>query len=391
MKIIPQNSFFSFIVSLLALMLTSCIKPYEPVIKSVDARKFVVSGQVTRGEPIQHVNISLTSSLIEPEYLPVKGCKVKITSDKGSTFDAADMNNGDYEFAVSESELSPGSSFKVDILTPEGVSIASDFDQIFECPELDSVYYILKEVPSSKPNVYRRGIQFYVDLEASNSTSRIFRWEATETYEYHSSWPIEWYYDGTVHHVWPPDYSQSVCWRTVMVKNVFLLSTEIMEENKYRGFPLHFVDNSSSPRLVYGYSLLVKQYALSKAAYAYWDKMRINSNEQGGMYEKQPLAIRGNLHNVTNPGQDVLGFFGASAMTSKRIFIRKVENLPDEYIPNCAPLDVMRRGFRELTPSMYPVYLYGDDSGYTMNPLPSDCVDCEKAGGTIVKPSFWPK
>jgi len=390
MKIITQNKFF-FIVSLLVLMLTSCIKPYEPVIKSADARKFVVSGQVTRGEQIQHVNISLTSSLSEPKYLPVKGCNVKITSDKGNTFDAADMNNGDYEFIVPESELSPGSSFKVDILTPDGVSIVSDFDQIFECPEVDSVYYIVKEVPSTNPNVLIKGIQFYVDLDAGNSTSHLFRWEAIETYEYHTSWPIEWYYDGTVHHVFPPDYSRSICWVTSMSKNIFLLSTEIMAENKYRGFPLHFVDNYSSQRLVYGYSLLVKQYALSKAAYVYWDQMRINSNEQGGLYEKQPLAVRGNLHNVTNPGQNVLGFFGAAAMTSKRIFIRKVENLPDEFVANCAPLDGMRGGFRELNPSMYPVYLYGNAAGYSLSPLRTECVDCLSVGGINVKPAFWPE
>jgi len=281
-------------------------------------------------------------------------------------------------------------SFKVDILTPGGVNIVSDFDQVYECPDIDSVYYVRKDIPTSNPEVFTKGIQFYVDLNAENTNSHYFRWEPVETYEYHSTWPKEWYYDGEVHHVVPPDYSQFVCWRTTMVKNIFSLSTENLAENKYMLFPLQFVDNKSSSRLVYGYSLLLRQLSLSEAGFAYWEKIRINTNQEGGLYDKQPLAIQGNLHNLTNPDQSVLGFFGASSMKSKRIFVSNVENLPNEFNPNCAPGEPMRLGFREIAPEEYPAYLYGDKYGYRMQQIERGCVDCMNLGGTNVKPAFWP-
>jgi hypothetical protein len=73
------------------------------------------------------------------------------------------------------------------------------------------------------------------------------------------------------------------------------------------------------------------------------------------------LPIKGNLRNLSDPGQPVLGYFGASMVTEKRIFVVNVPGLPIEYIP-CDP-----------------------------EPKPEpECIDCRLAGGTIVKPTFWP-
>ncbi len=383
-----QNNIF-LKVATLAIMLTSCIKPYEPVIESKDALKYVVSGQVITGDSVQRVNISMTSSISNPKYIPVTNCRVKIMDDKGNIYTAADMHDGNYEFFVPEPALVEGSRFKVDILTDKDENIVSDFDQMQDCPDVDSVYYIVKDLPTPDPEKFIHGIQFYIDLEAGNTSCRNFRWVATETWEYHSKWPMEWWYDGEIHHIFPADFSRFVCWRTAMVKNIFTLSTENLGQNKYSRLPLHYVDNQYSARLLYGYSLLIKQYAISAAAYAYWEKLRINSSDQGGLYEKQPLAIRGNLHNVTNPDQFVLGFFGASAVKSKRIFVSNVPNLIIEYDPACKP-NILLKGFADLDPRFYPTYMYGNAEGFVMASLDTECVDCITVGGTNIKPVFWP-
>jgi len=372
-----------------SLILTSCIKSYEPVIESKDAVKYVVSGQVVKGDTVQHIKVSLTSPINNPSYIGVSGCQILVSDDKGNSYETADLNNGNYSFIIPENHLTYGTSFMVNILTPEGVNIASDFDQLNECPPVDSVFYTVKEIPTTDPKIFIKGIQFYLDLNAENVSSHYYRWEAEETFEYHMTWPIEWYYDGTVHHVFPPDYSRSVCWQTLLVNKIFTLSTASLDQNKYKALPLHFVNNYSSARLVYGYSLLVRQYALSEAAYSYWEKLRINSSDQGGLYEKQPLAIKGNIHNVSNPDQLVLGFFGASSISSKRIFVRNVENLPNEYSPGCKPT-LLRNGLIELRPRDYPAYLYGNAEGYMLAVLDSECVDCLVVGGINKKPAFWP-
>jgi hypothetical protein len=375
---------------IVGLMLPSCIMPYEPHIDSKDINKYVVSGQVTDNNEYQTVSISMASPVGDPQYIPVSGCYARITDDKKNQFVMQESvtEAGIYKVQIDKRYLIPGISFKIDIITPDGTSIESDFDRMPKCPEVDSVYYMREDLLTDIPGQVTKGIQFYLNLDGGDINSRFFKWEVIETWEYHATYPREWFYDGSVHHIFPPDYSRIACWSTKLVKNIYTLSTENLTENKYKMLPLNFVDNRT-PRLKYGYCLLINQFALSEGAYSYWDQMRINSSEQGGLYEKQPLSIKGNLRNSTNPYLEVLGYFSASSVKSKRIFIRNVENLELDFPAYCTPF-APRYGFKELNPSDYPTFLMGDEDGWWMVFLNLECVDCLSVGGTNIKPDFWP-
>ena len=372
-------------------MLQSCITPYEPHIDSKNLNKFVVTGQVSDNSEYQIVSISTSSSIGNPRYIPVSNCSVTILDDNGNQFTMKEAEAGTYKAKIPASYLTVGASFKVEIFTSDGVNIESDFDRINECPPVDSVYFSREEIPTNIAGYVTIGLQFYTDLNGGNLKSRFFRWEALETWEYQVDYPREWWYDGTVHRIVPPDDSRKVCWATQLAKGIYTLSTENLVENKYYRLPLNYVDNHS-PKLKYGYSLLLKQYALSKAAYSYWDQLRTNSSEQGGLYEKQPLSIEGNLHNNTNPDQKVLGFFSASSVKSKRIFLRNVENFPIDFTTFCTTdtLGTRGGGLKEISPSAYPVYLAGNSVTYFFIVLSNYCVDCLTLGGINVKPDFWP-
>ena len=393
------RSKIAFLAFLLVLALASCVKRYEPVIDRTDAVKYVITGQVNKGESVQRINVGTSSSFIKPEVIPITGCIVKIIDGKGNIYPATDAWEGNYDVIIPESELVAGNTFKVDILLQGGDHLVSDFDQMQDAPDIDSVYYITQKLPTDSPVLFTRGIQFYLDLDAGNSTCRNYRWEATETWEYHSLYPIEWYWNGRLHHNIPPDSSKMVCWRTSKLRDVYMLTTRTLSENKYKRFPLQFVDNSSSSRLVYGYSLLVKQFSMSDAAYEYWEKIRANSQDQGGLYESQPMVIKGNMHNLTKPDQDVLGFFGAASVKQKRIFVKNVPDLPLEYVFNCVIDDLPKGGLAGTYPIMYPVYLPAHTSlvdgvpvyWYDLLSIDHECVDCTATvGGTTTKPDYWP-
>ena len=391
-------------------MYQSCITPFVPDIDMKDINKYVVTGQVVDNKELQTILVSMASSVTNPEYIPVSGCYVSIFDDLGNQFPMYESEQGTYIVKIDYGYLLPGRSYKVEILTPDGTSIQSDFDKMSECPIVDSLYYSIKDFPtelaggasmdleiSDSPKdlptkisgALNQELRFYVDLHAENTESRFFRWEAVETWEHHALYPKEWFYDGDVHHIFPPDYSSTVCWTTETVKNIYTIATSNLVENQYEMFPLNFVSNNSQ-KLVFGYSLLINQYALSEAAYTYWDQLRINSNEQGGLYEKQPLAISGNLHNITDPDQKVLGFFGASSVKSKRIFIRNLPDFEISYESGCTPSPMEHGGFSEINPADYPAFLKGDSTGFRMSTLSSECVDCMTYDGTNIKPDFWP-
>ena len=382
-----RNKIITCIV-MTALLLSSCIRSYEPEILSEDESKFVISGYITDEDGKQTVNISKSSSIQDPKYIPVTGCQVNIVDDQGNVFPMQDNDDGNYTNEIDLSFLKAGIAYKLEVTTPDGDFITSGFDTLPRGPGIDSIYYLREEKLYNPAAPLVKGIQFYVDLDAALTDSRYYKWDVYETWEYHTLYPLEWYYDGVVHHVTPPDYSRMICWRTLKIPEIFTLTTDNLTENKYDQFPLHFVSNLTT-RLAYGYSLLVRQFALSHEAFIYFENLNTNSNPQGGLYDKQPLAIQGNLHNTTHPNVSVLGFFAASAARSKRIFVYPIPDLPLMYESFCDPIK-LRNGLSVIKPKDYPAYLLGNAAGYSMTWMENECVDCLTLGGINVKPSFWP-
>ena len=383
-----KGNIFLLLVALI--LVSSCIKSYIPQIKSKDTNKFVVMGRVDRNDSIQTVKISQTSSISDPHYIPVVGCFVTISDNKNHSFVMYGHGDGTYKGWVDPQYMVPGSKFKVTIVTRDNERLESDYDQMPVVSNIDSVYYQRKQIQGNEPGMITDGIQFYLNMSGNSSDSRLYKYNIYETWEYHTKWPIQWWFDGTIHHEYPPDSSRMVCWRTKKISDVYTLNTNNLTKNAFNQFPINFVSNETS-RLTYGYSLLVEQVALSDAAYNFWDRMRLNSSKSGSLYETQPLIVLGNMHDISNPDRDVLGFFSAVSSQRKRIFVKDVPDLP-KYYPNYCHITLLRFGLRELmlNPNGYPYYLTGDEKRYGSSVYTSECVDCLLLGGVNKKPDFWP-
>lgn len=386
-RIIHWNEIISIFI---LIALSSCVKVYSPNINASDESKYVVTGQVTADAQTQTVNISQTTPISNPSYKPVVGCKVTIQDNEDHSFNMVDLGNGDYSTLVDPQYLVPGHVFRLDIVTPNGDSIISGNDTLQKVPPIDSIYYRIKDTIIAATGQKQKGIQFYLNFIGTSADSRYYRWSVYETWEYHASYPMEYYYDGTLHHINPTEYyAKYTCWHTRRIPEIFTITTKDLSQNKFDNLPLQNV-SSDGAKLANGYSMLVEQFALSKQAYDYWNQMQINSTQEGGLYQKQPIAIRGNLHDITHPNKEVLGFFSAESASSKRIFISHVPGLTINYVKPCHAI-ALRAGYSSIPQSEYPAYIAGGANGPEPVWLSNACVDCTVMGGVTNRPSFWPK
>ncbi len=371
-------------LNILISVFSSCIDPYSPNLGSGSAAKYVVYGQITDQEGYQTVTISMSSTAEKSKYNPLIGCEVKIIDNNSNVYKLAEFEKGNYRVWMAKESLNSGTSYQVDILTSSGVEIVSNFDQMPESPEIDSIYYIREDIPTTNPDKPLQGIQFYIDLDGSNTNSHYFRWEVIETLEHHASYPKLWFWNmKTIVEVSPPDYSKFICWTTQPVRNIYTLSTENLVQNKYSMYKFHFVDNLTQ-RLTFCYSLLINQFSISEPTYRYWDKLRINSSDQGGLYATQPIRIKGNLRSITNPELEILGIFSASSIRTKRIFVQNVENL-EKYYQEC--------GSRPIAPfdlNEYEIKYLLNVPGEGLQITGNECVECNYLGGSLIKPNYWP-
>lgn len=386
MKFFMQNKIIIWLIHLAFLICNfSCIEEYKITIDPSDTAKYVVFGNITTLQSNQTIQISYSSGIESPEYIPVNNCKVEISDNKGNVFETSESNNGIYNVLIPQEYLNPGTAYKIDITTPNGEQITSDYDTLYQCANLDSIYYTRENLPSNDITKHFEKIQFFLDMKGLPEHSKHYIFTIEETWEYHTRHLKEWYYDGiTLTHIEPSDASTHICWETQMVPDIFILSTRYLSENSYSKFPLHFVTNQTQ-KLVYGYSIKVLQHATSKSTFNHFRKLKNNISSEGGLYIKQPEQVKGNLHNLTNPDNEVLGYFFASSTNSKRIFVEKLKDMEFHYYDRCLET-TLKFGVRSISRSDIPTYLLNGQSIM----LSDHCVDCTLSGGTTTKPEFWP-
>ena len=370
--------------ALISVFITGCVEPYYFDLGMNADSKYVVDGSVTDQEGYQTVYISISSTIGNPIYVPLSNCKVRIVDGSNHEFILSEYEKGRYRVWIGKEFLKSSSLFKVLVTTESGVEIESDYDTLPESVEIDSIYYDREDIATSNPEKPLQGIQFYADINADKTSSHYFRWDIVETLEHHAALPITYYWNTKaliLHN--PPDSSFFYCWTTKNVGKIFTTNTNGLISNTVNHQKLNFVDNLTQ-RLTFCYSLLINQFVHSEQAYTYWNKLKSNSNDQENLYESQPMKVKGNLKCTSNPNLEVLGYFYAASVRTKRLFVTKVENL-ELYYPMC---DLRRPEPNEPNRSN-PLYMAMTEDG-ALWIAEIMCIECNALGGSLIKPDFWP-
>jgi hypothetical protein len=213
-------------------------------------------------------------------------------------------------------------------------------------------------------------------------------WTFEETWEYLSDYPIQYVWDGSVFHDYTPElHGFKICYLTEDLDDFEVGSSRQLERNEFQQQPLYFVSNRS-PRLQEKYSLLVSQHSLTYHAFLYWEKMKAQAGDTGGLFETQPSSSRGNIYNVNDPEEKVLGFFYVSRIQKKRITVSEDFEFP--VTPFNCPLDTALSV--DDFGADYPYFMWslsafgrGPPYAYSLK----ECHDCTYRGGVTTKPEYW--
>ena len=65
----------------------------------------------------------------------------------------------------------------------------------------------------------------------------------------------------------------------------------------------------------------MQQYALTQAAYQYWTLFEQQRTRTGSLFDPQPASIEGNVRLQSDTTTLALGYFGASAVSRRRLII----------------------------------------------------------------------
>jgi hypothetical protein len=314
--------------------------------------------------------------------------KVQLQGRDNSIYNFTEAAGGNYTFT--QLNLNASQQYRLYIKTREGKEYASDYVKVKIAPPIDSVRWIREN---------GGGMQIYVNTHDPKNNTWYYRWTTEETWEFHSVFytSITYSRDATnrINGVkWRrPDGQVEpklfTCWKGENSTSLILgSSARLSVDSIYK--PLIFIPYSSW-KLSVLYSLMVKQYALSKEEYEFLAKMKTNSEETGNVFGRQPSELKGNIHCLSNPAEPVIGYIGIANRQEKRIWISR-SDVPDwRYSMQCETHDVSRDSaefYSNFTPtSPTEIDAFGVIQFYVAA-TPS-CVDCTLRGSNV-KPSFWP-
>jgi hypothetical protein len=188
------------------------------------------------------------------------------------------------------------------------------------------------------------------------------------------------------------------CWHNEISTNLLLGSSAKLAQDVIFRHPLNLIP-SNSQQLGVLYSMLVRQYALTEDGYNYLTLMQKNTESLGSIFDVQPSVLKGNIHSLTNPDEQVIGYISAGTVQQQRIFIYGYQVSPWYYSFTCpirdtmVPLDEASLQFFFSTLSYIPVDMHynmftGRQDSWLANQ--SYCIDCRYQGGTLTMPTFWP-
>lgn len=371
----------------MAVLCCSCIEPFEPVIKEA-GKTLVINGFIS-DQPGEHeVTISRTTPYNSPGFSPLQGCVVRVQDGDGNMILYHEDSPGHYKASIEEDFLGLNRVYSLDVYTPEGDEYRSSYDTMLACPDIDTLFWELEDKGTPDPDFTYHGIRFFSGFSGPESGARNFRWILEETWEYKAA--------HLTSHLWygGPEVPVIVdtflfCWLTTPLPGIYLGSTRNLTLNTITRNTLSYVSNET-PRLKIKYSLLVKKHSLTNEAYAYWDRLKSQLEGSGGLYETQPASAYGNLSNVNDPEEKVLGCFYATQQKEKRVSVKAVEDYDFLVHGFQCELDTIQ-SLGELG-THFPYYLYTLNPMYTGPPYlagPDYCFNCVYLGGSNKKPSFW--
>ena len=385
-------------MSFSAVVVSSCKRSYSPPSITGSNNYLVVDGVISAGGDSTIIKLSRTiqiSGLDKTRY--ETGAKVVINDDQGASYPVPEVDSGHY--ATLPVTLNTSRRYQLNITTADGKTYGSDFVPVTITPPIDTVEY----------DIAASGVNIYLNTHDPTNQTKYYRWDYTETYIYESNVDDQYIFDDSYFAVSnkfrlrTPAEQVHVCYITQNASNILLRSTSNLSKDVIVDNPITQI-SSASEKLNYRYSILIKQYALTPAAYDFWTQMKKNTEQIGTIFDAQPSEIKGNIHCTTNLSEPVIGYISASTVSQKRIFIDSsiipwyhvqsdsctFEMPPPIWDDYNIPADIKTGVWIPYGPVHGTYQPKSQDTVFGVAVYEYDCADCRYHNhGSNAKPVFW--
>lgn len=392
-----RNLFYIVIFLIAGWVIVGCIKPFSPAVTTVNANILVVEGFINTGGDTTKIKLSHTVTIgSKTTSVPETGAVVTVENAAGVVYPVPETTVKGMYASKGALALTSGMQYRLRIKTTGGKTYLSDLVDAKAVPPIDSLGY----------NFTSFGINFYVNSHDPNNQTLYYKYGFSETWRFSARYESGFISNGKVAvarslaHVSNNFY----CFGTDSSNNILLNSTAALGKDVVSRFSVN-TQSDTLEKFEIRYSMLLSQQALTKDGYTFWQNLKQNTEQLGSIFDAQPSSISGNIHNINNPAEPVIGFISAGTIQRKRIYINR-SDLPANFIPgypatcqilSAADVDSL------IAPKIQPPYwawpfviqlpspnriITAADPAGPFTFTSAICADCTLRG-TTTQPSFW--
>jgi hypothetical protein len=387
MKIIRKHIFF---ITTLTCFIWACKKPYSPQIVNSPNSYLVVEGVINSGNDSTIIKLSKTVNIKgNVNSALVDNASVTVEAEGGGSYSLSPEGNGNY--ISTGLNLDGSKKYRLHINTADDKEYASDYVEVKKTQPIDSIGFYVKN----------NAAQIYVNTHDATNNTRYYRWSYDETWRFHAQYLSNFEVDPVTKTVVPRKQSIYYCFAGNKSSTIVLGSSTKLTQDVIYQAPVTTLA-AGSEKLSVRYSILIKQYALTKEAYQFWENLKKNTEQLGSIFDAQPSQLVGNIHNLKDASEPVIGYVSVTNIQSKRFYMNRYD-LPNtwtyEYPYECGELGALfKAGPNGVVNEVDSYIIRGGNIpineisvertvlGYTYSTI--WCADCT-IRGALKTPSFW--
>lgn len=375
----------------LSLTLDGCIEPFDAKFEDFES---VVVVEATITDKLERQQIFLTRTFEFDDDGPSAEIDANIRVEGGGNVFLFQESVPGLYISTQAFAAQPNVDYQLYIETQNGESYRSQQMTLTEATQIDDL-----RAERISNDLGEDGVAILVDSfnPAGNSVNYLYQYE--ETYKIIApDWgPLDYVIqnqDGTdMLELVPRSLDEQICYTTDISNSIILTNTANLSEDRVSNYMARFIDRNNYI-LSHRYSILVKQFVLSNAAYTFYERLNQFSESESLFSENQPGFLEGNLFSEDSR-EKVLGFFSVSSVSEKRIFFNYEDFFPDERLPEyvspCRPVGIGEGLLEQVRADVVKYFgtIVNSITGEVETAVvPRVCGDCTVLGSSEI-PEFW--
>lgn len=331
MKLISRYQFLNIVLfSILILGSHGCIEALE-LETEVAKQLLVVEGAITTGEGPHAIRLE-TSDQYGDVFTgfprPVKDATVWIRDEEGRLQFLIEGSSGMY-FTDSDFIVEVNKSYTLNISTTNGDWYVSTPQKVLPVAAIESLSVEWKIQPGLSDISFDSGVDVFCEFTDPSDEENFYQWNILGEFKI-STRPDLFVKPSPGGGIPCPKNCCQICWVKEPTVDVgsYLFKDNLTNGSTVKTKVGYIPDDGY--RFTDKYMVVVEQRSLSQSAYQFRKLVQNQLSINGDIFDPPPATIRGNMLNVNNPDEEVIGFFSMSDVVVDSVFILRDIILEDQ-------------------------------------------------------------